>query len=390
MKKSPLLAAAILLAANISLYGQIITVTAPTASDGWCIGSTYAITWTSSAPIPDPMTIRLRRVGPDNRDTEALVIVRRMENSGLFRWTIPATVAPGEYLIRIWTVRETGEDVSGDSARFSILVRANPVPGDQEDPGTGQPGTGPAALRSDLELAGVGVEYDGTRIVAWVRNNGPDALADRDVKFRLNFPERGGGEQILTRPLTIPVGQERSVPMVVMDASVFPDSGLRTSVAIDTSLSRIQDPNRLNQHRDVRLCVLDTRCDLDNLQLARVYSYVFRDLPFKVTFSIHVRHNLPRAVNNIRVKVEYHGPSGLLAGHGNSVTYTIPTLAAGEVWTKSQEMRFGETGESHTGQPKISKGTTYQIVATLDDPGNAFCDTIPRNDTARLNFRFPD
>lgn len=385
MKRSLLVAAAILLAANFALYGQVITVTAPTASDGWCIGSTYAITWTCSPPVSDPITIRLRPAGPDNRDSEALAIARRIENSGVFRWTVPATVAPGRYMIRIWTAREEGENVSGDSANFSILVRANPVPGDPENPGTG-----PAALRSDLELAGAGVEYDGTRIVAWVRNNGPDALADRDVKFRLNFPERGGGEQILTRPLTIPVGQERSVPMAVMDASVFPDSGLRTSVAIDTSLSRINDPNRFNQHRDVRLCVLDIRCDLDNLRLARVYSYIYRDLPFKVTYSIHVRHNLPHAVNNIKVKREYRGPDGLLSGHGVTNTYTIPTLAPGEVWTKDIEMRFGEAGESHTDQPKIRKGTTYQIVVAIDDPENAFCDILPRNDTARLNFRFPD
>ena len=180
------------------------------------------------------------------------------------------------------------------------------------------------------------------------------------------------------------------MPMVIMDASVFPDSGLRTSVSIDPGLSRINDANRFNQHRDVRLCVLDTRCDLDNLRLARVYSYVFRDLPFKVTYSIHVRHNLTRAVNNIKVKREYHRRYRPVGGHGVANTYTIPTLAAGEVWTQDVEMRFGEAGESHTDQPKISKGTTYQIVAAIDDPGDAFCDTIPRNDMARLNFRFPD
>ena len=245
--------------------------------------------------------------------------------------------------------------------------------------------------RCDLELAGVGVEYDGTRIVAWVKNNGPDALVNREVKFRLNFPERGGGEQILTREITIPVGQERSVPMVVMDASVFPDSGLRTSVSVDTGLSRIHDPNRLNQHRDVRLCVLDIRCSMDNLHLSKVYSYVYRNLPFKVTYSIHVRHNLPRPVNNIRVRAEYRGPAGLLAGHGNTVSYTIPALATGEVWTRNMEMRFGEAGESgDTGQPRISEGTTYRIVFAIDDPRNAFCDTTPANDAAELTFRFPD
>jgi hypothetical protein len=390
MKKSLLLAAAVLLVANFAMYGQVITVTAPTAGDDWCSGGTYSITWTRSGEMSNRVTVRLRWAGSANREADALLIARNTDNNGLLSWTIPATVAPGEYFIRIWTVQAEGEGATGDSANFSILISANPVPEDPQDPGTTPPGTGATELRSDLELAGVGVEYDGTRIVAWVRNNGPDALANRDVKFRLNFPERGGGEQILTRQLTIPVGQERSVPMAVMDASVFPDSGLRTSVSIDTGLSRIHDANRFNQHRDVRLCVLDIRCDLDNLQLAKVYSYIYRDLPFKVTYSIHVRHNLPRAVNNIRIKWEYHGPAGLLVGHGASVPFTIRSLAAGETWTRNVEMRFRETGESPTDQPRISEGTTYQIVATIDDPGNAFCDTNPRNDTARLNFRFPD
>jgi hypothetical protein len=356
-----------------------ITVTSPTAGNDWVLGTTHTITWTKSGTMPANVAVRLRRAGAPEAELAVVNITDSTANDGSLSWPIPASVPAGDYFIR---VRTSSPDVIGDSAVFSLtnftIAEIVIIPDLRIIP------------RSDLELAGVGVEYDGTRIVAWVRNNGPDALANRDVKFRLNFPERAGGEQIFTRQLTIPVGQERSVPMVVMDASVFPDSGLRTSVAIDTGLSRINDPNRLNQHRDVRLCVLDIRCDLDNLRLARVYSYTFRDLPFKVTYSIHVRHNLPRTVNNIRVKREYHGPAGLLSGHGVTGTYTIPALAAGEVWTKDIEMRFGEEGESHTDQPKISKGTTYQIVAGIDDPGNAFCDTIPRNDTARLNFRFPD
>jgi hypothetical protein len=378
MKISFLIASLALLAMSTVLSGQEITVTSPTAGDEWRSGTTHSITWTTSGIMPNRVTVSLRNAGSRRRDPDVLVIAADTENDGNVSWPIPGTLAAGEYFIRVRTISPDPQAVViGESAIFRITLGIATIP------------MVPFQPHCDLELAGVGVEYYRDNIVAWVKNNGPNAI-NQDVKFRLNFPELGGGEQIITRRLTIPVGEERRVDLQPLAASAIPVAGLRTSVSIDTSLSGITDANRLNQHRDVRLCVLDLRCDMDGLQLSKVYSYIYRNLPFKVKFALHVRHNLPRAISNIRVKYEVHGPAGPLTGAGSSGAYTIATLGSGASWTKNEEIRFGDAGDADDSEPKIRPGTTYRIVASIDDPGNAFCDVAPSNDTSELTFRFPD
>jgi len=319
--------------------------------------------------------ITLRREGAPETEDPVLRIVDGCANNGSRDWFIPDSLAEGRYFVRV----RASAAVRGDSAVFSISASGDR--GEVAGPDTW--------IRCDLELAGVGVEYSNGNIVAWVKNNGPDTMRDHDVKFRLNYPEGGAGEQIYTHRITVANGAEKSVALLAYPGQI-PDAGLHVTVSIDTSGSHIQDSNTLNQHRDVRLCALDVHCDMDNLQLSKHYSYIYRDVPFRVRYSIHVRHNLSRAVNNIRVKYEYLGPTGLLSGHGSSGTYTIPTLEPGGTWTHDVQMDFGEVGESSTSQPRISTGTIYRIVASISDPDNAFCDVATSNDSAELTFRFPD
>jgi hypothetical protein len=100
------------LAAGV-VHAQSITVPAPAAGVTWYKGQTYNITWTSIDGVPDQVVIRLR----DSTSTK--VIQKIADNiptgAGSYSWTIPNTVEPGNYVVRV----RAGE-VIGDSVVFSI------------------------------------------------------------------------------------------------------------------------------------------------------------------------------------------------------------------------------------------------------------------------------
>jgi len=130
MKRIIWIAALAALAMGMALPGQVINVTSPTASDDWCIGTTYSITWTKSGTMPNRVTIRLRRAGSPDSEAAVLVISAETDNNMTFRWPIPNSVAPDEYFIRIKTVGspEGTPEVSGDSPNFTIKTCETPAP----------------------------------------------------------------------------------------------------------------------------------------------------------------------------------------------------------------------------------------------------------------------
>ena len=101
------------------LWGSSITVTVPAAGEEWLLGSTHAITWTKAGDMQPTAAIRLRVAGSSEADPAALAIADGTANDGTFSWTIPATVAPGDYFIRVRTDDST---VIGDSANFRIAA----------------------------------------------------------------------------------------------------------------------------------------------------------------------------------------------------------------------------------------------------------------------------
>jgi hypothetical protein len=276
-----------------------ITVTAPDAASSWRPGSRQTIAWTKSGTLNPMANITLRREGAPESDPPAARIADGCANNGSRVWLIPESQAEGLYFVR---VKSGG--VQGDSAVFALSAggRGSDLPG---------PDT---PIRAELEMPGIGVEYYNGHIVAWVKNNGPDSLRSHDVKFRLHFPERGSGEQILTRRITVPVGSEQGVQLLALERGNFPDAGLRTIVSIDTALSHIQDANRLNQHRDVRL-YSETRPPLD-LSIALYspdtnISYVLLDAggPFfrryRIRATMRLRNNSDSPAEIRRVKCNW-------------------------------------------------------------------------------------
>jgi hypothetical protein len=206
-------------------------------SPPYAAGSSVTISW-SLTGVSQPLKLQLLR----GDGGMAGAIANNLSSAATSHpWLagnlVGGAAGAGDYKVRVSTVDDS---LSADSPLFALAGSSPVIPAHAVIPDC------------DLELAGVGVEYYNGNVVAWVKNNGPDAL-NQDVKFLLDFPERGGGGHYVTRRLTIPVGQERSVELQAMAPGDIPDSGLRTIVSIETSRSAINDPNRLNQHRDVRL-----------------------------------------------------------------------------------------------------------------------------------------
>ena len=93
-------------------FSASIVVTNPHGGNTWYKGNTYTITWTKTGAMNANVKIRLMKNG-----TKVLGIADLVANNGSFSWTIPASVAPGTYQIRVKTVDNLVYD---DSEPFVI------------------------------------------------------------------------------------------------------------------------------------------------------------------------------------------------------------------------------------------------------------------------------
>ena len=108
-----------LMALAPALMADGITVTSPAAGVTWYRGSPYTITWTKSGAMPDTVKIRLRRWGAPESEASVADITDSTANDGSSDpWTIPNTVAAGDYFIRVRTIGDP--DVIGNSGMFHI------------------------------------------------------------------------------------------------------------------------------------------------------------------------------------------------------------------------------------------------------------------------------
>ena len=102
-----------------ALAAQQITVTNPVSVNSWQAGKLYDIIWTKTGTMGDRVLIRLR-----NAAGIALDIALDTENDGLFCWTIPTSLPPGQYYVRIKTLEMPA--VTGDSVVFTITAPPPP------------------------------------------------------------------------------------------------------------------------------------------------------------------------------------------------------------------------------------------------------------------------
>jgi hypothetical protein len=98
-------------------FSQSIEITSPHTGDTWNKGQIYPIVWTKKGSMVDFVKIKLRN---STSTAVALDIITHIANNGNYSWEIPASVAPGEYVIR---VRTMDNQVYGDSGVFNIAKK---------------------------------------------------------------------------------------------------------------------------------------------------------------------------------------------------------------------------------------------------------------------------
>src|SRR4030042_5242534 len=95
----------------ISAWSQTITVTSPAAGAVWKQGEIKNIQWTKQGETGVNVRIVLRAPG---QTAAVLETADPAPNSGSFSWTIPVTVPPGTYYIRVRSV--SNSQATDDSA----------------------------------------------------------------------------------------------------------------------------------------------------------------------------------------------------------------------------------------------------------------------------------
>jgi hypothetical protein len=93
-------------------YSQTIRITNPRSGSIWYKGNTYTITWTATGSMNVKVKIRLYQ-----GDTKILGITDSTANNGSYAWTIPTSLVPGNYYIRVKTI---DNKVFDDSDVFTI------------------------------------------------------------------------------------------------------------------------------------------------------------------------------------------------------------------------------------------------------------------------------
>lgn len=127
MKKLAIFSGLFLIAAGLSSAASI-TVTSPGVDNDWVKGQARPVRWTSVGAVPAQVTIQLRNAAST---AVIMAIVNPTENDGEFWWTIPGSVTPGKYRIR---VKAIGADIFGDSPLLTIspvmiMTVTQPEPG---------------------------------------------------------------------------------------------------------------------------------------------------------------------------------------------------------------------------------------------------------------------
>ena len=117
---------------NLGAYGntvqaslspsQYVIVTSPDGGEAWPEGQTFDIEWRSqdsNSPNDVTVDITLLQVGDP---TPILQIANQVPNDGVYQWTVPSTLPPGNsYLVQV--TREDGSELSSVSSQpFSITL----------------------------------------------------------------------------------------------------------------------------------------------------------------------------------------------------------------------------------------------------------------------------
>jgi len=99
---------------EFSITQGTITVTSPSGGATWFTGETYTITWDIQGSMANTVKITLY----DPSGTNLIhIMTMNTENDGIYSWTIPNDISPGNYIVRVKT---TDNAVYDNSDEFTI------------------------------------------------------------------------------------------------------------------------------------------------------------------------------------------------------------------------------------------------------------------------------
>ena len=104
-------------------YSASITITSPKTGDVWCINQAHTIEWTATGQMD--ANVRIRLLNHPTLDVALAIDDTIPTDDGSYTWTIPATVTPGSYRIRVRTMDAA---VFKDSEMFEITNCSNQKP----------------------------------------------------------------------------------------------------------------------------------------------------------------------------------------------------------------------------------------------------------------------
>jgi hypothetical protein len=241
------------------LAAQSITVSSPTAGAVICKGKTITISWIKTGAMDAMVKVRLY----DAAGTKMLGIVEATPNSGSFNWSVPASVADGQYTVRLRTLDNA---VLGESQPFTIRsclgdgIVTKPGPGNVVVPPpqignvtTPQPNPVPAVtLNRDFDLKSVGWTYGGGLYAVLGNNNG--APFNGVLTFRI----KAIGHDLNTDiPVSLPQNGESRVDLVFMiqERDLF-DFGGRDTVAVTVNPNRLYNETNFSNNTKRHTCIV--------------------------------------------------------------------------------------------------------------------------------------
>ena len=100
---------------------EVIRIISPNGGESWTRGNTYAITWDTNA-TKTPITkvvIKYHEVGVPGWN---LITVIKGNNPGTYNWTIPTTLTPGDYKIKVnlWDANKNRRGADKSDNTFAI------------------------------------------------------------------------------------------------------------------------------------------------------------------------------------------------------------------------------------------------------------------------------
>lgn len=182
-----------------------LTVTSPSASSSWEVGTAQSIAWTKTGSLSDYVQIELYKGA-----SKVLDIATTTENDGAYSWTLPTTLTAGtDYTVKVTTSDAAYSDFSD---AFTVTVTA-------------------PAITVTSPAAGASWSVGTTQSIAWTKAGALAAFVKIELykgglkTLDIAASTENDGAYSWTLPTTLAAGSDYIVRVTTSDGAVYDDSG---------------------------------------------------------------------------------------------------------------------------------------------------------------------